>query len=115
MNEKIAETGFPSWAITRSVSPCFGQFRHYYNIVTQIQQLISINFNNFALTRTLNEGGGPGFRTGGSDDKILDNYADNADQYGPLEFLCQLHAGFEAGNVHFHIGNVPFYIGNIDF
>ena len=89
MNEKIAEAGFPGWAIALSVAPCFGQFRDYYNIVTQIQQLISINFNNFALTRTLSEGPGAGWGSepAGSGDKILDIQVDEAKQSGPLEFL----------------------------
>ena len=102
MNEKIAKTGFANWAIAPSVAPCFGQFRDYYNIVTQIQQLISINFNNFVLAWALNEGeAGRGFEPAGSDDKIFDIQVDEAKQSGPLEFLDPQQAGIDVRDAFF--------------
>ena len=103
MNEKIAKTGFANWAIALSVFPCSGQFRHYYNIVTQIQQLFSINFNNFALTRTLNEerAAGRGSDAAESDDEILDIQVDEAKQSGPLEFLDPQQAGIDVRDAFF--------------
>ena len=92
---KLLKQGCHTGPVALSVAPCFGQFRDYYNIVAQIQPLISINFNNFCADWDIERGAAAdrGFEPAGSGDEILDIQVDEARQSGPLEFLDPQQAG----------------------